>query len=68
MGKREDDQDFSLGTRRFELPCSEIRMEQSWKELPELRFGQVSELSSRPHVERIDCSWPSESGVPEHLG
>lgn len=50
MRKREGDQDFSLRTRRLELPSSEVRVEQSWKELPELRFGQVFELSSSPHV------------------
>lgn len=50
MGKREGDQDFSLRARRPELPSFEIRVEQSWKGLPELRFGQVFELSNSPHV------------------
>lgn len=50
MGKKEGDRDFNLRTRRLELPLSEIRVEQNWKALPELRFGQVFELSNSPHV------------------
>ena len=50
MGEREGDQDFGLRTRRLQLPSFEVRVEQSWKELPELSFGHVFELSSGPRV------------------